>query len=112
MHCTLTYQSVSIATVPAIGPGGRESAATGSHAIVPCNRMAFIGLFYPWGLILQAVAIVHFVRRRPDGFWLWIILMGGGLGALVYIAAEMLPDANLLRGTFDGISRKRRVRDL
>ena len=47
--------------------------------------MEMIGFIYRWGLILQAVAIVHFVQRRPDTFWLWIILMGGGLGALVYI---------------------------
>jgi hypothetical protein len=74
--------------------------------------MEIVGFIYRWGLILQAVAIVHFVQRRPDTFWLWIILMGGGLGALVYIVAEMLPDANLLRGAFDGMSRKRRVREL
>ena len=48
--------------------------------------------FYPWGLILQGLAIFHFIRRRPDTYWLWIILFGGGLGALVYIAAEVLPD--------------------
>ena len=74
--------------------------------------MEMIGFIYRWGLILQAVAILHFVRRRPDTFWLWIILMGGGLGALVYIAAEMLPDANLVRGSFEGMSRRRRARDL
>jgi hypothetical protein len=74
--------------------------------------MGFIGLFYPWGMILQAVAIVHFVRRRPDGFWLWIILMGGALGALVYIAAEVLPDAGLLRGSLRGFPRRRRIREL
>ena len=32
--------------------------------------------------MLQAVAIIHFIRRRPDMFWLWIILIGGWLGAL------------------------------
>ena len=53
-------------------------------------------LFYPWGIILQGAAIVHFIRRRPDTYWLWIILFGGGLGALVYIAAEVLPDMGLL----------------
>ena len=74
--------------------------------------MEMIGFIYRWGLILQAVAIVHFVQRRPDTFWLWIILMGGGLGALVYIVAEMLPDASLLRGAFDGVSRKRRLHEL
>ncbi len=74
--------------------------------------MEMVGFIYRWGLILQAIAILHFVRRRPDTFWLWIILMGGGLGALVYIAAEVLPDANLVRGSFDGMSRRRRARDL
>jgi hypothetical protein len=74
--------------------------------------MGFIGLFYPWGLILQAVAVLHFVRRRPDTYWLWIILIGGGLGALVYIVAEVVPDAGLLRSSFDAVGRRRRIRDL
>jgi hypothetical protein len=74
--------------------------------------MGFIGLFYPWGLILQAGAILHFVRRRPDTYWLWIILLGGGLGALVYIVAEVVPDVGLLRGSFDAMGRRRRIRDL
>ena len=74
--------------------------------------MGFIGLFYPWGLLLQAVAIIHFVRRRPDTFWLWIILIGGGLGALCYIAVEMLPDLNLLRGSLNAFGRRRRIREL
>jgi hypothetical protein len=74
--------------------------------------MGLGGLFYPWGMILQAAAIVHFIRRRPDTFWLWIILIGGGVGALVYIAAEVLPDATLLRGTLSTFSRRRRIHDL
>jgi hypothetical protein len=74
--------------------------------------MELVGFIYRWGLILQAIAIVHFVQRRPDTFWLWIILMGGGLGALVYIVIEVLPDAGLLRGSFNGMSRRRRARDL
>ena len=47
---------------------------------------------YSYGIILVVIAIVHFVRRRPNTFWLWIILMGGGLGALVYILVEGVPD--------------------
>ena len=69
-------------------------------------------LFYPWGLILQALAIVHFIRRRPDGFWLWVIIFGGGLGALVYIAVEVLPDVALLRVVVNRASRRRRISDL
>ena len=48
-------------------------------------------LFYPWGFLLQAAAIVHFIRRRPDSYWLWIIIFGGGLGAIVYLAVEVNP---------------------
>lgn len=74
--------------------------------------MGFISLFYPWGMILQALAIVHFVRRRPDGFWLWVILFGGGLGAFVYIIAEVAPDVGLLRGSLRAFPRRRRIREL
>jgi hypothetical protein len=71
-----------------------------------------LGLFYPYGMILQALAILHFVRRRPDGFWLWIIIFGGGLGAFVYMLAEVLPDAGLLRGAMQIFPRRKRIKDL
>jgi hypothetical protein len=69
-------------------------------------------LFFPWGLILQAVAIVHFIRRRPDGYWLWIIIFFGGLGALIYFAAEVIPDAGLMRQSFKTFPRRRRIHEL
>jgi hypothetical protein len=69
-------------------------------------------LFSWWGLMLQAVAIIHFIRRRPDMFWLWIILIGGWLGALVYIVSEMAPDAGLLKQSFKVFPRRRRIREL
>lgn len=69
-------------------------------------------LLYPWNFILQGIAIVHFIRRRPDTYWLWIILIGGGLGALVYIAVEVLPDLGLLRQSFKVFPRRRRIREL
>ncbi len=71
-----------------------------------------VGLFFQYGIILQAVAILHFIRRRPEPFWIWIIIFGGGIGALVYIVAEVIPDAGLLRGTFQFIPRRRRIRFL
>jgi len=72
----------------------------------------FGAFFYPWGIVLQAMAIIHFIRRRPETFWLWIILFGGGLGALVYMVAEVLPDVNLLGGAVQRMSRRRRLRQL
>src|SRR5215212_839678 len=70
------------------------------------------GLFYPYGVVLQAIAIIHFLRRRPNTYWLWIILMGGGVGALVYVFAEIIPDAGLLRGTFQIFPRRKRIKEL
>jgi hypothetical protein len=71
-----------------------------------------LGLFYPYGILLQAIAITHFIRRRPDTYWLWIILIGGGLGALAYILIEMIPDATLLRGVFQVFPRRKRIKQL
>jgi len=69
-------------------------------------------LIYPWGLIVQGVALWHFVKRRPEGYWLWIIIFGGVLGAGVYVVAEMIPDLGLLRGTFQGFGRRSRIQNL
>src|SRR5579864_7311568 len=69
-------------------------------------------LFYPWGIILQAIAIVHFVRRRPDNYWLWIIIAFGGIGALIYIVAEVVPDVTILREAFHGVTRRKRLHEL
>jgi hypothetical protein len=66
-------------------------------------------LFYPWGLLLQAAAVVHFIRRRPDTYWLYIILFLGPIGAIVYMFAEVVPDFGLLNQSFKGISRRKRI---
>ena len=66
-------------------------------------------LFYPWGLILQALAIVHFIRRRPNTYWLYIIIFLGAIGALVYLFAEALPDVSLLNDAYKGVGRRKRV---
>src|SRR5204863_9080080 len=67
---------------------------------------------FPWNSIIQGIAIVHFIRRRPDTYWLWIILVGGGLGAIVYIFVEDLPDFGLLQQSFKTFPRRRRIREL
>jgi hypothetical protein len=71
-----------------------------------------LGLFYPYGIVLQAIAILHFVRRRPDTYWLFIILMGGALGAFVYVVVQVIPDAGLLRGAFQVFPRRKRIKEL
>ena len=69
------------------------------------------GLF-GYGFILQAIAILHFIRRRPDTYWLWIIIFGQGIGALVYICVEVLPDAPLLVRGFQVFPRRSCIKRL
>jgi hypothetical protein len=73
------------------------------------------GLFFTWGIwgiLLRLVALVHFIRRRPNFYWLWVILFLGPLGAIVYIFAEVLPDFGLLRQSFKAFPRRKRIRQL
>jgi hypothetical protein len=72
----------------------------------------FSHLFYPWGLILQGLAIVHFIRRRPDTYWFYVIVFLGPPGALIYLLVEALPDAGLARQSFKVFPRRKRIREL
>lgn len=69
-------------------------------------------LFPSWGVLLQILAILHFVRRRPESYWFFIIFFGGFLGASVYILVEMLPDLGLLRDTIQGFGRRSRIQQV
>ena len=69
-----------------------------------------LGRFFGFGAIFQVIALVHFIRRRPAGYWLWIIFMGGGIGSIAYLLAEALPDFGAMRHTMQGFSRRRRVK--
>jgi len=75
----------------------------------PLSHLIYLG---PFGLLLQAAAIIHFIRRRPDTYWLWVILFLGWIGAIVYIFAEVLPDFGLLNQSFKAFPRRKRIRQL
>ncbi len=64
-----------------------------------------------WAILLRIIAIVHFIRRRPNFFWIWVILFHW-VGALIYIAVEVIPDAGLLRSSFQVFPRRRRIHEL
>jgi hypothetical protein len=75
--------------------------------------MGFFNFFlHPWSFIVMALAIFHFIRRRPDTYWLFIILFLGPLGAIIYLAVEALPDLGLLRQSFKVFPRRRRIYEL
>jgi hypothetical protein len=69
-------------------------------------------LYNPWSFLVVALAIIHFIRRRPDTYWLYIILFLGPLGAGIYLVVEALPDLGLLRQSFKVFPRRRRIREL
>jgi hypothetical protein len=75
--------------------------------------MGYLGyLFYPWGFLLQGLAIIHFIRRRPENYWLFVILFMGLPGALIYLVVEALPDAGLLGQSFKVFPRRKRMGQL
>jgi len=77
------------------------------------TRMGIFSAFlHPWSFVLVGLAIVHFIRRRPDTYWLYIILFLGPLGAAIYLVVEALPDFGLLRQSFKVFPRRRRIHEL
>src|SRR5271155_1778085 len=75
--------------------------------------MGFLSyLLHPWGFILQGLAIVHFIRRRPDTYWIFIILFLGPLGAIIYLFVEALPDVGLVGQSFKVFPRRKRIGEL
>jgi hypothetical protein len=73
-----------------------------------------IGQFFSWGLFgifLMVLALVHYARRQPSTYWLFLILFLGPLGALIYLAIEWLPEL-FDPGAFHFLERNRRIRQV
>ena len=88
----------------------QENGSEGGAGFGLGTLLGYLG--YPWGMILQALALVHLVKRRGAFFWFWVIFIGGGLGALVYIVVEVVPDLGLVGDAFRRQGRKTRIREL
>ena len=70
-------------------------------------------LFYPWGFVVQIVALVHFFWRRRASFnWLWIIFFFGFVGGAAYLIVEVVAEADLLRAALHRRARKAHRADL
>jgi len=70
--------------------------------------------FFSWGLFgiaLMVAAVVHFIRRQPSAYWIYIIIFLGPLGALIYLAVEALPELTD-PGGFRFFERARRIRQV
>jgi hypothetical protein len=69
-------------------------------------------ILYPWGLIFQVLAVLHYIRRRPAQYWIYIIIFFGPIGALIYLVVEALPDFGIFAQTVGGFSRRKRIHQL
>lgn len=69
------------------------------------------GGFFGIGGLIEIAAIIHFIRKRPDFYWLWIILLLGPIGSLIYLAVEALPELTD-PGAFRFVARGSRKREL
>jgi hypothetical protein len=50
-------------------------------------------LFLIISIVIQAGLIVHVIKTGRNQLWIWVlILLPGGVGALAYLAVEILPD--------------------
>jgi len=73
-----------------------------------------ISRFFSWGvfgIVLMVMALIHYVRRQPSFYWLYLIIFLGPLGALIYLAIEGLPEL-FDPGAFRFLERGRRVREV
>ena len=68
-----------------------------------------ISYLFGYGFILQIIALVHWARRGRDRFWIWIIIIGGFVGAAAYFVVEALPDFADMERSFKGPGRRRRI---
>lgn len=65
-----------------------------------------------FGLLITGAALVHFALRRPNFYWLWIILFAfPPVGGLIYLAVEALPEIRD-PGAFKFIERHKKLREL
>src|SRR2546422_11026292 len=65
---------------------------------------------FPWylGVLFQVLMMVHFIRRRPEGYWFFVILFLGPLGAAAYFFIEVLPDLRMKPPAIARFERRRR----
>ena len=70
-----------------------------------------VGHVFGWGTIIQVAAIIHWSRKRPATYWLFIIIFFGFLGALAYFLVEGI-DFDAMGRSIRGPSRRRRIREL
>ena len=70
----------------------------------------YYSYFNIWGagILLQVAMVVHFIRNRPEYYWLLVIFFLGPLGALIYFFMEVMPGMNWKLPVFERWERRKR----
>ena len=96
------------------GPRGL-SAKTPERTLGPHGTLPNCGgqtemFHFPWYLsaLFQALMLVHYFRKRPEGYWFFVIIFPGPLGALIYFVLEVVPDLRVKPPWLARIERGRR----
>jgi len=76
------------------------------------REFSLIGSLFGYGFLLQIAALIHWSRKRPAMFWIWIIIIGGFIGALAYFLIEGMPDFESMGRKLQGPGRRRRIKML
>src|SRR5688500_17306624 len=99
----------SCALLLLVSTGAAAAQADDVAAEAPDEGHSLISYLFGYGFILQIIALVHWARRGRDRFWIWIIIIGGFIGAAAYLIVEGLPDVGDLERSFKGPGRRRRI---
>lgn len=70
---------------------------------------------YYLGFVPQIVALIHYFRNRPEGYWFWIIIFFGPIGPIIYFFAVVISSEGSvdIQGKFKaGLKERKRVRQL
>src|SRR5580698_3446730 len=60
--------------------------------------MNLLNLSWPF-LIVLALLITHCIRTGRNSLWIWFMVLAPGIGALAYLAFELVPSLFSSRGT-------------
>ena len=98
------------------GRAGRSKGRRKGDAHLPVLASSttiflLVGLFYDhWYLTtaFQVLMVIHWVRNRPEFYWLWIIILLGPLGSAIYLFVEVLPGMRWKLPAIERLERRRR----
>jgi len=90
----------------------QDDEAPPQHRPQPDRGPSVVQYLFGYGFVIQILAIVVWARRGGDRFWIWIIIIGGVIGAIAYFLIDGMPDFRALARTFKGPARRRQIRIL